>query len=88
MYMRLTNLPWQERYLQENIILVGVIPGPHEPKLHTNSFLAPLVDDLQQLWDGVIMKTESNVPVIVRAALLCVACVIPAARKVCGFVGH
>lgn len=34
------------------------------------------------------MKTEKNVEVLVRAALLCVGCDIPAARKVCGFVGH
>lgn len=34
------------------------------------------------------MKSSTNMDLIVRAALLCVACDIPAARKVCGFVGH
>ena len=34
------------------------------------------------------METYNNIPVIVRAALLCVGCDIPAARKVSGFLGH
>lgn len=37
------------RYLQENVILLGIIPGPHEPKLNINAFLQPFVDELQQL---------------------------------------
>ena len=34
------------------------------------------------------MKTHNGYMVLVRAALLCVACDIPPARKVCGFMGH
>lgn len=34
------------------------------------------------------MKTSENVTIMVRAALLCVGCDIPAAKKVCGFLGH
>ena len=68
--------------------MVGVIPGPKELELTLNTFLQPLVDDLLQLWSGVEMKTYNKVPVIVRAALLCVGCDIPAARKVSGFLGH
>ena len=63
------------------MILVGVIPGPHEPKLNINSYLQPLVAELNKLWaDGIIVK--------VHGALLCVGCDVPAARKVCGFMGH
>ncbi len=40
------------------------------------------------LWHGVVMKTADEQQVVVRAALLCAACDIPAARKTCGFVGH
>ena len=86
--MTVLNLPRQERFLQENVILVGVIPGPKEPQLHINSFLSPLVDELQQLWQGLPMQLHNGLHVLVRAALLCVGCDIPAARKVCGFVGH
>ena len=84
-YLSILNLPRQERFLKENVILAEVIPGPKAPELHMNSFLQPLVSDLMQLWDGICMKTSNNVSIMVRAALLCVGCDIPAARKVCGF---
>ena len=73
--------------MQENTILVGVIPGPKEPKKTINSFLTPLVDDLSKLWEGMILS-NGQCSVLVRAALLCSGCDIPAARKTCGFVGH
>lgn len=87
-YMTILNLPRQKRFLQENVMLVGVIPGPREPSRHLNSFLRPLVDELQILWRGVPLKNSDGHVVIVRGALLCSGCDIPAARKVCGFVGH
>lgn len=34
------------------------------------------------------MTTGRKTDVLVKAALLCAGCDIPAARKVCGFVGH
>ena len=37
------NLPRSERFKLENVMLVGIIPGPHEPKLTINSYLQPLV---------------------------------------------
>ena len=42
-YLSIMNLPRKERFLQENIILACVIPGPHEPSLLMNSLLNPLV---------------------------------------------
>jgi len=53
-----------------------------------NSYLCPLIDELNELWKGVLMHCSSGTPVIVRAALICTACDIPAAHKVSGFVGH
>ena len=76
-FVSVLNLPRRERNSSENVFLVGVIPGPREPKKNMNSYLKPLVDELQELWQGVI-----------RAALICTACDIPASRKVSGFVGH
>lgn len=70
--------------MQHNVILVGVIPGPKE---HINYFLAPLVNELLSLWNGVLMTSEQGTKIVVRAALLCCGCDIPAARKCCGFVG-
>lgn len=87
-YLSILNLPRQERFLKENVLLVGVIPGPKEPALHINSLLQPLVDELKELWEGVCVKTLDSTCAIIRAALICVACDIPAGRKVCGFLGH
>jgi len=69
---------------------VGIIPGPKEPKMNINSFLSPLVQELQEFWHGVMIKYENHPlkQICVRAALTCCACDIPAARKLCGFVGH
>ena len=36
----------------------------------------------------MVVETPNCGPTIVRSMLICVACDIPAARKVCGYVGH
>ena len=64
-----------------NTILVGLFPGPIEPK-RINPFLDPVVDELLLLWKGVSLTVETLTSCSVRAALLCD---IPATRKVCGF---
>jgi len=90
-YLTVLNLPRFLRYKRENIILIGIIPGPHEPKLNINSFLKPLVDEFQDFWTGVdltVCTDGQNRTEIVKAAILCVTCDMPAGRKVCGFLGH
>ena len=90
LYMVLMNLPRSERFKPENVFLVGVIPGPHEPKLNINTYLQPLVGELNALWEnGMSIKAhDSTTAQVFHAALLCVGCDVPAARKVCGFTGH
>ena len=63
-------------------------PGPKEPKHNINSFLQPLVDDLIDLWDGVILDNEYGTQEMFRAAILALSSDIPATRKCGGFVGH
>lgn len=89
-YLIIQNLPRAVRYKRENIILVGLIPGPKEPKLTMNSYLKPLVEELKQLWSGVFIPCPSHPlkQIFIRGALTCCACDIPATRKLCGFVGH
>ena len=90
LYMVLMNLPRAERFKPKNVFLVGVIPGPHEPKHNINSYLQPLVAELNVLWkDGIIVKAHGiTANAKFHAVLLCVGCEIPAARKFCGFTGH
>ena len=65
------------------MILCGVIPRPSEPSSTINSYLSPLVSDLEKLWSGVEFQIagESNKTVF-KCTLLGVACDLPAARKV------
>lgn len=88
-YLTVLNLPRALRYKQDNIILVGLIPGPHEPETHINSFLDPLVNELLHFWDGIDLAICSVAEhKCVRCALLCLSCDIPGGRKTCGFLSH
>ncbi|OAD65932.1 hypothetical protein PHYBLDRAFT_102198, partial [Phycomyces blakesleeanus NRRL 1555(-)] len=84
------NLPRNERYKPENTLLVGLMPGPKEPKSEEiNHHLRPMVDDLIRLYEGLAIPTfECPSGVCVRAALMMVACDIPAARKTSRFTSH
>ena len=87
-YAVVMNLPRAIRYRQENVILVGLMPGPHEPKHNINSFIEPMVTELLELWEGVEMNISCVGRKVVRCALLCIGCDLPAGRKICGFLGH
>lgn len=90
-YLTVLNLPRTVRYKRENVIIIGIIPGPHEPKHNINSFLRPLVDELLQFWKGIKLSIQTDScckEEVVRCAILCVSCDIPAGRKTCGFLGH
>lgn len=84
------NLPRSIRFKKENVIMVRIIPAlKHEPKT-LNHFLEPAVDELNALWKGVKVNTykSPSTAVEIQAAVLCFASDIPAARKLCGFLGH
>ena len=51
-YLTIQNLPRNIRYKPENIILVGIMPGPKEASCNINPYLGPLVLDLQEAWDS------------------------------------
>ena len=68
-YLVIANLPCSERYKLENIIIVGIIPGPNEPKKHMNSFLKPMVDELLDLWEGCYIQTSSALGIVYTCPL-------------------
>ena len=90
LYLVVLNLPRNMRYKIENIILCGIIPGPKEPKLTMNSFVAPLVKELNDAYKGWMIPTKHPFlkSVYVRLCIGSVVCDIPATRKLCGFLGH
>ena len=52
-YVTVINLPCHLRHNRENIILVGIIPGPQEPSHDINTFIRPMVDELLTFWNGI-----------------------------------
>lgn len=88
-YLVIQNLPRTERYKEENVLLVGVIPGPREPKLSINSYIMPLVEELKEFYyKGVVLRSPQGNSITVRLMLAYSSCDIPASRKVFGFLGH
>ena len=89
-YLTIMNLPHQVRSKRENIILVGLIPRPDEPKHEINTYLEPLEEELLLFWKGlrlkVVVSSSGFQDLVVKCVLLCVACDLPAVRKVCGFL--
>ena len=84
-YLTVMNLPRSVHYKRKNVILVGILPGPCEPKGNINSYLEPLIEELQDFWTGVELNVNSGPSVsqtIVRCALMCVACDLPAGRQI------
>ena len=58
--MVLVNLPREIRFRKKNVIIIGVIPGPKKPKENIIFFLKPLVDELLDLWNGIIIKKNDD----------------------------
>ena len=87
-YCVITNLPRHLRFKWENVLVLGVIPGPSEPKLTINTFLEPIVDELIQFWKGKPINESKEDVCIYKAALVCLSSDIPATRKCGGFLGH
>lgn len=90
-YLTVMNLPHHIRSKRENVILLGIIPGPGEPSHDVNMYLAPLVEELLLLWKGVpieVSTTSGTKAMTLKCFLLCVACDLPAVRKTCGFLSH
>ena len=85
------NLPPHLRYLPENVLLVGVIPGPDKPAVdQINPYIKLLVDDLLEFWDPGIFFSRTH---RCRSGRLFKAMLVPlvadmlAARQVIGIPG-
>lgn len=86
-YLVLINLPRSHRFKWENVIILGIIPGPKEPSITINSFLRPHVDELLELWHGALLN-ENGHQVMYKVVLLATSSDVPATRKCGGFMAH
>ncbi|QRW21895.1 Transposase family tnp2 [Rhizoctonia solani] len=82
------NLSSEERTRIENMICVGIIPGPQCPA-DINSFLQPLIDELRELARGVATVDANQRRLFsLRAHLLTIFGDIPALTKILELIGH
>ena len=67
------------------MLLIGLLLGLTEVSLSKiNHYLAPIVNELKALWEGVTLGTyERQEGRRIRAALIMVACNILTVRKIC-----
>jgi len=88
-YGVICNLPREVRFKKENMLILALLPGPDEVKLHKiNHYLAPIVGELLEFWSGFDLPPSENHPEgkKIRLAVICYANDIPAARKLCGHI--
>lgn len=84
------NLPPDFRYKSEYLFIAGITPGPREPSMITiNNILEPLVNELQQLNEGIIIKTANfHEGRRIRVRVIPIIADLVALRKVTGFAAH
>ena len=88
-YLVLLNLPREERFKWENVIVAGIIPEMTKEPKSLNTFLEPIVDEFKAFWKGVKLTTsQSGIPLTYRGAVILASADLPAVRKLCGFKGH
>lgn len=87
-YLIILNLPREVRFREENVMILGIIPGPKEPSLHMNSYIQPIVDELLSFDVGLHLKDVSKYGNIYRFRLLGISCDLPACRKIGGMVSY
>lgn len=82
------NLPPEERTRTENLICVGVVPGPKCPA-DLNSCLQPLIEELVELAQGTAVVDVSQRKLFsLRAHLITIFGNIPVITKILEFIGH
>ena len=56
LYLAIESLPRNIHFKRQNILVVGIVPGPNEPSGDINTYLEPLICDMEKLWEGVTIK--------------------------------
>ena len=82
-------MPRDIRFKHENLLTLGLLPGPSEVSLHKiNHYLVLIVNELELLWDGFTIDKTYEHPEgkNICAALILVSCDVLAARKICGYI--
>jgi hypothetical protein len=89
--MVLLNLPPHLRYLEENIYVAGVIPGPSKPSNdQLNHYLELIVREAKELWQSGVFFSRTfkhRRGRLARGILVPLVCDLPGARQAIGYPG-
>ena len=62
-YAVICNLPWDVRFKPENVLILGILLGPDEVKLHkVNHYLSPIITELESFWEGMNLNHTNECP--------------------------
>ncbi len=84
-------MPRDIRFKRENLLTLNLLPGLNEVSLYKiNYYLAPIVDELEFLWDGITLNHtyESQGGKYIRATLILISYDVSAARKYVDMFQH
>lgn len=85
------NLSPEIRFLQDNIILLGIMPGPDKPK-DIDSYLRPMINEFKSLEQGVPGVLDASSPTrskfTLRAYIVAVTADMPARDDLMGLMGY
>ena len=57
------------------MLTLGLLPGPNEVKLdRINHYLAPIIDELLEFWDGFNLPASDKYPTGKRIRLAVICC--------------
>jgi hypothetical protein len=76
-FLRINELPYDERVRKDNILFAGLWFGPNKP--NPNLFLLPLLPELERLYAGIqVTVPHLENPITIKAMVLCGTCDMPA----------
>lgn len=76
LYLVINELPYEERFKKENVIIAGIWFGPEKP--NANLFISVFRDCLKKLYKGICFKNSGQKFVKTRAKIICGTCDLPA----------
>ena len=77
------------RFKKENMLILALLPGPNEVKLHKiNHYLIPIIDELLEFWSGINLPLSKDhlEGKKIWLAVICCANDILVTRKLCGHI--
>lgn len=88
LYITIANLHRKYRYKRQNSLLCAIVPGPKQNSVNLNAILSPLVQELNEMFDGWDFRMQDGSVRRVRVCCHSIVSDLPAAKKLTQFGHH